>query len=174
MRALAACRSHFMLWHVYGQPTPPPSFSWIIGIRGCAKPSPARPLTPVPQPKLYKSSPIDTDSFTLAAKVDCRCLAYYFLTPKSTLWHFWVPTFLSYHISSYSCRGNYLFFFEIVKPWESHIVSAFRFLLSLQRVQRSLIFWALLNSHSLAKKWVRSLFHSYFQKLSTLLIITLL
>ena len=42
-----------------------------------------------------------------------------------------------------------------------------------QRVQRSLIFWASLNSHSLEKKWVRSLFHSHFQKLSALLIITL-
>ena len=42
-----------------------------------------------------------------------------------------------------------------------------------QHVQRSLIFWASLNSHSLEKKWVRSLFHSHFQKLSALLIITL-
>ena len=43
-----------------------------------------------------------------------------------------------------------------------------------QCVQRSLIFWASLKSHSLEKKWVHSLFHSHFQNLSALLIITLL
>ena len=43
----------------------------------------------------------------------------------------------------------------------------------IQRVQRSFFLWASLKSHSLPKNWFRSLFHSYFQKLSALLIITL-
>ena len=46
------------------------------------------------------------------------------------------------------------------------------FTVGVQRVQRSLIFWASLKSHSLEKKWVGSLFHSHFSNVSALLIIT--
>ena len=28
----------------------------------------------------------------------------------------------SYRISSYSCRSNYIFFFEFIKAWKFHIV----------------------------------------------------
>jgi hypothetical protein len=54
--------------------------------------------------------------------------------------------------------------------WHEHLW--YVYLWYKQRVQRSLIFWASLKSHSLEKKWVRSLFHSHFSNVSALLIIT--
>ena len=140
MRALAACRSHFMLWHVYGQPTPPPSFSWIIGIRGCAKPSPARPLTPAPPPKLYKPSTIDTDFFTLAAKIDCRCFAYLFWPRKAHFDNFFIFMLINFLVHTY--RYFDLEFVLLMKILKKHsgfffkIVEMFSTALSAQTQQR--------------------------------------
>ena len=56
--------------------------------------------------------------------------------------------------------------------WKNNLTQQNLQTVLLQRVQRSLIFWASLKSHSLEKKWVRSLFHSHFSNVSALLIIT--